>query len=659
MGRIIQGRLVVTCLLLALLIIIPQVDAAFLGSPEELEAFFDGALAIQMREYNLPGATVALVQDGSIVFSKGYGMADLDKQIPMDPETTLHRPGSNSKILVWTAVMQLVEEGRLDLYADINTYLDFPIPSKIGGREAPPITLHHLLTHTAGFEEKVMELFVSTSEQMQPLGIYVQEHLPNRVFQPGSVMAYSNYGTTLAAYIVELVSGQSFSEYAREQILEPLGMHSSTFEQPLPAHLAAQMSEGYRFEDGRFVPGGFEYVQSYPAGALSSTTHDMARLILAHLDLAQPSQFVEDLEGTGEAEVATEAEEGEVEEEANIPVSAILSQETAQTMQKQQFSGHPEIPGMTYGFIEANYNGHRVLSHGGDTLLFTTGLYFLPEENVGFYVAYNSALGESARRALFQGFMDRYFPAENMEKPVFRAIASGTEANYQGTFHSARSNFTSVESVLRLLQPMYLKVDPQGYLNVQINGTTTRYAEIAPNLFQELNGTDKMAISFDDGKVTKIFFGGPNTWLRTPWHQNPKFLLSLLVVSVLIMLVTILGWIRSIFRPQVRRSSFVAPKVLGVLFFLLFVTIMILLVDVVSTLHPTLGVPTIALEPSTTLNAALILTKILVGLTGLILLTLIYLIFTRRGNRLQRLYYTLFALSSLSVIAVLYQIHLF
>ena len=202
MEKIHKGRLFLTWFVLAFFMIIPQVYAANLESPEELEAFFDGVLAMQLRDYNIPGATVALVKDDIIVFSKGYGFANLEKLIPMDPATTLHRPGSNSKILVWTAVMQLVEQGRLDLYTDINAYLDFSIPSKVAGREAPPITLHHLMTHSAGFEDQVIELFVSGPEFVDPLGQYVKDYLPARVFQPGSVMAYSNYGTTLSAYIV-------------------------------------------------------------------------------------------------------------------------------------------------------------------------------------------------------------------------------------------------------------------------------------------------------------------------------------------------------------------------------------------------------------------------------------------------------------------------
>ncbi len=649
MGKIFKERPTLIWLLLAFFMIIPQVQAANLESPEELEAFFDGALPMQLKQYQIPGATLALVKDGEIVFSKGYGFANLQTQRPMDPETTLHRPGSNSKILVWTAVMQLVEQGRLDLYADINSYLDFPIPSKVDGREAPPITLHHLMTHTAGFEDVAVQLFVSGPDLMQPLAEYVKNHRPARVFQPGSVMAYSNYGSTLAAYIVELVSGRSFGSYAEEHILAPLGMHSSTFDQPLPAHLAAQMSEGYRYEGGQFIPGGFEYVQSYPAGSLTSTTHDMALLIMALLDLPN-SLETEATEGEGEA-----GEDGE----ALTVRPPLLQAETARLMQTQQFTGHPELPGMTYGLIEADYNGHRVLSHGGDTLLFTTGLYFLPAENIGLYVVYNSAAGEGARLSLLQGFMDRYFPAQISSQATPLPIMSGTEENYTGTFHSARSNFTGVEAVLRLFQPLQLSVDNEGYINVTLYGETTRYGEIAPDLFQELYGTDKMAFTFDSGKVTRIHFGGPGTWLRNAWHETPTVVTNLLVISVLFMIITILGWIRNLFQQHSRRSGFVAPKVLGVLFFLLFITVMILFLDVVNTTHPTLGVPAVALEPSSTLNAALALTKILVGVAGLMLLTTVYMFISRRGSRLQRLHYAVLTLSSICIIAVLYQINLF
>ena len=642
--------------LLLLSLAITNAYAANLDSHDELEAFFDGAFAIQLNKYRVPGATVAVVKDGEILFSKGYGFANLETKTPMNPETSLHRPGSNSKILVWTAVMQLMEQGRLDLYTDINTYLDFSIPSKVAsGKEVPPITLHHLLTHTAGFEDEVTQVFVSSPDLIQPLGQYVKNHLPDRVFAPGSMMAYSNYGTTLAAYIVELVSGRPFDIYVQENILGPLAMVSSTFDQPLPENLAAQMSEGYRYEAGRFLPGGFEYVQAYPAGGLTSTTQDMARLIIAQLSLGLTNE-----EAAPSEERLDDEDTDQETTPAETPKGRILQEETAVLMQTQQFSGHPEIPGMTYGLIEANYNGHRVLAHGGDTLLFTTGLYFLPEENVGLYVAYNAAVGDGARRSLLEGFMDRYFPLTSAQQTVPRPVTTGTEKNYEGVFHNARSSFTGVESILRFAQPLKARTDQDGYLTLSAYGETTRYGEIAPGLFQELNGQHNIALSFEDGQVTKIHFPGPITWVRAPWYQSSSFLASLLGISVLFMVITILGWIRTLFKPQNRRrGTFIVPKILGVLFILLLVTITVLLAEIITTVHPTLGIPLLVLEPSSTLNAVIVLSNVLMGIGTLMLVVTIYLAVTKRGHLWKRIHYALLTLSGLSVILVLWQMNLF
>ena len=281
-----ERRICVAAVFLVLILTLSAASAQESGVRDTaaLEAFFDGVFAVQLAQANVPGAEIVVVADGEIIFSKGYGFADLEKSIPMNPGTTLHRPGSNSKILVWLAVMQLVEQGKLDLYIDVNTYLDFTIPSRtISNREVPPITLHHLLTHTAGFEDEVAGIIVSTPDLLKPLDQYVKEHLPARVFTPGAVMAYSNYGTALAAYIVELVSGQPFAVYAQEKIIEPLGMSSTTFEQDLPGSLAWRVSPGYRWAAGQFVRGEFEYVQNYPAGGLTSSALDMARLLTALL----------------------------------------------------------------------------------------------------------------------------------------------------------------------------------------------------------------------------------------------------------------------------------------------------------------------------------------------------------------------------------------
>ena len=212
----------------------------------DVEAFLDGIMPQQLATNDIAGATISVVKDGKILFAKGYGYSDVANKTPVDPDKTLFRPGSVSKLFTWTAVMQFVEQGKLDLNKDVNEYLDFKIPEAFG----KPITLKDILTHTPGFEEQLKDLF-TFNQQSPNLGEYVKTHIPRRIFPPGKVPAYSNYGTAIAGYIVERVSGQPFNEYIEEHIFKPLEMNNSTFRQPLPENLAPQMSKGYKLGIGR------------------------------------------------------------------------------------------------------------------------------------------------------------------------------------------------------------------------------------------------------------------------------------------------------------------------------------------------------------------------------------------------------------------------
>jgi CubicO group peptidase (beta-lactamase class C family) len=207
--------------------------------PQEMEAFMDEFIPAQLEENHIPGATVSVIKDGKLFFAKGYGYADLETRRPVIADQTLFRPGSVSKLFTWTAVMQLAEQGKVDLHTDINTYLkDFQIPATY----PEPITLAHLLTHTTGFEEFGEGLFILDGERMMPLAELMSLGMPARIYAPGEVVTYSNYGTTLAGYIVEQVSGLSFEQYIEENILNPLGMTHSTFLQPLPPELAGDLA---------------------------------------------------------------------------------------------------------------------------------------------------------------------------------------------------------------------------------------------------------------------------------------------------------------------------------------------------------------------------------------------------------------------------------
>ncbi|MBS0379658.1 MAG: beta-lactamase family protein [Proteobacteria bacterium] len=212
----------------------------------DLEAWLDGFMPYALQTGDIAGGVVAVVKDGDILFEKGYGYADVEAKRPVDPTTTMFRPGSVSKLLTWTAVMQLVGEGKLDLDKDVNEYLDFKLPSRADG----PITLRTIMTHTAGFEEQIKSLISSDPKALIPLPEYAKNYTPIRIYKAGSTPAYSNYATALAGHIIERVSGQSFDDYIDQHVLQPLEMEHSTFRQPLPEKFAADMAKGYRLASG-------------------------------------------------------------------------------------------------------------------------------------------------------------------------------------------------------------------------------------------------------------------------------------------------------------------------------------------------------------------------------------------------------------------------
>lgn len=245
----VPGKLFPLLICLIFLLLSQTAAAAPADDADRLEAYLDGIIYSQMDEHNIVGVTLAVVQDGEMILSKGYGYADREKHIPVDPAKTLFRTGSTGKLFTWTAVMQLVEEGLIDLDADISEYLDFTIPDRLYGQDRSaspdPITMFHLLTHTAGFEDVSEDLFVLSSDRMPTLERYLKNNVPARIYSPGEIMAYSNYGAALAGYVVELITGISFADYIELNICEPLGMRRSTFHQPLPDHLASDMANGY------------------------------------------------------------------------------------------------------------------------------------------------------------------------------------------------------------------------------------------------------------------------------------------------------------------------------------------------------------------------------------------------------------------------------
>ncbi len=444
-----QNRLILIFLILFLSVSptwaedMPAEPAQFLPSipfqqgptdPEELEVFLDGVISSQLNAYHIPGATVAVVKDGKLFFTKGYGYADLEKRKPVIANQTIFRIGSISKLFTWTAVLQLAEQGKLDLNANVNTYLkDFKIPDTY----PQPITMINLMTHTSGFEE-VVNVWGQSADELEPRGKILAQLMPARVRPPGEFSAYSNYGAALAGYIVEQVSGMPFEQYVEDNILKPLDMRNSTFQQPLPHYLQVEMAAGYTYKDSAYRPEPFEYIKLPPAGAMSSTATDMANFMIAHL------------------------------QDGRYGNSSILQDATVKKMHSQLFTHDPKLSGLAYGFYEFNLNDQRLIQHGGDTLRFHTLLTLLPEHNIGMFVSYNS-LGEGAgavraRSELLGVFLDRYYSSPVPVSPEPSADFRQRAGKFTGSYRTTRSSYTTFEKIINLLSEVRVTSNLDGTL---------------------------------------------------------------------------------------------------------------------------------------------------------------------------------------------------
>jgi len=475
---------------------VAELSANDLTDIEALTAFLDDTITPLLDSFKIPGAAVAVVHEGELLVARGYGLADVVNEIPVDPEITVVRAGSISKLFTWTAVMQLVEAGSLDLDTDVNEYLeDFQIPDTF----EEPVTLEHLLTHTAGFEDGGLGwLFTDNKENLVPLGEFLEEHMPARFNEPGEFSTYSNWGTALAGHIVATVSGQSWDDYVDEHILGPLGMDRSTFREPLPENLAADRAIGYTFDGEGFQPGYFQYLHNIgPAGSLSTTVVDMAKFMIAHLD---NGRFGE---------------------------NRIMRDDTAELMHQTHFTHDPRMPGMAYGFMESRSNGLRVLGHAGSTTFFHGDLQLLPEKRTGWFVSFNAPGGNVAIDVFRSAFIDRFFPAEN-EARAGRVPKQQTDPRKVVGRYKAllRAYSTWVSGMFLIADDIVVRPVEDGNIAVSSFGQQTVYEEIAPLLFQAVDGDEVRAFRADEnGNVTHMFDSKFSAVAveKIPWFESVWF----------------------------------------------------------------------------------------------------------------------------------------
>lgn len=446
-----------------------------LNDPKELEAFLDPIFAARMSKLHIPGAVIAIVKDGRIIFTKGYGYADIEKKTPAVPEKTIFRIGSITKVFTAMSVMQLADRGKIKLSDDVNKYLK---KVRVPKTYEQPVTFANLLTHTSGLDEISPGRHSSDRSKLVPLEEFLKTRLVRR-FQPGDHISYSTYNAALAGYLVEQITGKHLKEYLGENIFGPLGM-SRTSITAVPEELRADLATGYEYDgkDYRALP--FEWFNTYPASDINSTAVDMARFMMAHLEGG--------------------AYEGK----------RVLSRQAEAMMQSTHFRNHKGLAGWCYGFYETRQNDLRLVEHGGSMDDgYSDLMSLLPEQRFGIYIACNTeAGGFGLAGAVKDAFFDRYFPARAATSET--SASAQPEANLEKFAGKYRADIychtCPADGRAYVPEPFEVVANKDGTLSFW----DTKWRQVEPMLFLSASGprAGKIRVAFRadrEGRVNYMF----------------------------------------------------------------------------------------------------------------------------------------------------------
>ena len=476
-------------------------------TPQEVENFLNGFTSEYMEYDNVPGMAFVMVKDGEIFFSKGYGYADVERQVLFDPEQTIVRGGSVVKTVTALAVMQLAEQGRLDLDADVNQYLThFQVPDTYD----EPITARQLLHYTAGLDTRFIGIRVKSMDDVLPLSDYLAYNLTDRVRPPGEVRSYNDFEIALAGLLVEEVSGMPYDEYVQEHIFKPLGMDSTSIY--LPKEDEARVALGYR-SNGQPFPLNYYYLNDAAGAGFNTTASDLARYMIMHLE---------------------NGKYGNVQ---------LLSEEFANELHTTRFQHDPHLPGIAYTFDEQFWGNHHVLAKSGGSPGFSNRMILLPDNDMGIYFVFNrDAESVNFRSDLEQAFRERFFPGGS-NQPVGKEVPASDPKEmerYEGYYVELIDySVNGLEKVSSLMNQIHVTANGQGRLMMS-GGTLLR---VDTNLFQWSESGNYVAFRDDEnGSITYMFYARTAV-VRVPWYETFPVQMSLLGFSLVTFLSVLIGWL--------------------------------------------------------------------------------------------------------------------
>lgn len=454
----------------------------------------DEAVRASMARNHVPGSVVAVVRRGQAPAVSGYGLADAAPGRSVDAGRTAFRTASVSKVITALVVSRLVEQGKLDPRTDVSRYLDFAVPAYAG----QPVTLAHLLTHTAGLDDRYIGKSARSFETALPLGAYLRKALPARIVPPGEIFLYSNYGVALAGYIAERATGRPFARLAPELVFGPLGMERSSFGM-VEGAATPQEWTGNGF---RALP--WDYLQDAPAGMQMSSGADMGRFVEWALEHGDRVEF------------------------------------------RRQFTHHARLEGgVGWGWELGRARGHAFTGHDGGYPGAVARVRVFPDAGVGYFVAANAMSG--AFLAEVADAVERQILGEAGAAPAPRPSRWNQDvAAFAGRYRDVRySHDTLLKSgvLLGLLGgELEIGLASDGLITMpRLDGTLRRMAQTEPGVFQSLDDDYRCAFRRDGaGRVTHLFTGGISAMERVPaWLTAPvqRWLFAFLVVGLAALMV--------------------------------------------------------------------------------------------------------------------------
>jgi hypothetical protein len=351
----------------------------------------------------------------------------------------------------------------------------------------------------------------------------VEQHKPAQVAEPGRLLTYGNFATNLSGVLIEDVSGLPFARYMDVNVLQPLGMHRTTFEQVLPPDWSSDLAVGYSCHNGAYEPQPYVYANLTPQGGMRSTGADLARFMIA---LLQGGSYA----GT-----------------------RILNRPTAGLIFQQQFSSHPRLPGVTYGLFELYRNEQRLLIRDGDGQGFRSRMVLMPGQNLGFFINYNNQDADLLREDLVSQFLDHYYPVPVQALPMVPAGIQEQAGRYAGVYTPLQWDQTTFAKIALLFgYRVRVTANADGTLTIAGMGDayggfeeTSRWQEVEPLFFQRIDGDGYLAFGRDDrGRIATLFSGQGyhGTYDKLAWYETPTLHLTVLLVATLLFLGTLIAW---------------------------------------------------------------------------------------------------------------------